>query len=185
MKFVLIFGPQAVGKMSVGHALQEMTGLRLLHNHMTIEPLYAIFGAGPETWRLSETFRRLIFDAAAKSALEGLIFTFVWGFNVPGDWAFVEDTCRIFEATGADIYFVELEASLATRLERNRTSHRLEHKPTKRNLEWSEQELKSSMDKYRLNSLPGEITREHYLRIDNTELSPAEVAAKIRAHFHF
>lgn len=37
MKFVLIFGPQAVGKMTVGQELAKITGLKLFHNHMTID----------------------------------------------------------------------------------------------------------------------------------------------------
>jgi shikimate kinase len=34
MKFVLIFGPQAVGKMTVGQELAKITGLKLFHNHI-------------------------------------------------------------------------------------------------------------------------------------------------------
>ena len=37
MKLVVIFGPPAVGKMTVGQELARRTGLRLLHNHMTIK----------------------------------------------------------------------------------------------------------------------------------------------------
>lgn len=37
MKLVLIFGPQAVGKMTVGQELAKITGLKLFHNHMTID----------------------------------------------------------------------------------------------------------------------------------------------------
>ena len=36
MKFIIITGPQAVGKMTVGQELTKITGLKLLHNHMTI-----------------------------------------------------------------------------------------------------------------------------------------------------
>ena len=43
MKFVLITGPQAVGKMTVGQELVKITNLKLLHNHMTIELLTKIF----------------------------------------------------------------------------------------------------------------------------------------------
>ncbi|GAE48204.1 hypothetical protein JCM21738_5289 [Mesobacillus boroniphilus JCM 21738] len=48
MKFVLIFGPQAVGKMTVGHELEKITELKLFHNHMTIElvNLSSITGQG-------------------------------------------------------------------------------------------------------------------------------------------
>lgn len=35
MKLVVIIGPQAVGKMTVGHALEKITGLKLFHNHVT------------------------------------------------------------------------------------------------------------------------------------------------------
>jgi hypothetical protein len=69
MTFVLLFGPQAVGKMTVGKELAALTGFRLFHNHMTIEPLYAIFGDARETWRLSNAFRRAIFEAAAESVV--------------------------------------------------------------------------------------------------------------------
>ena len=41
---VVLVGPPAVGKMTVGHALAARTGLRLFHNHHTIEPLGEIFG---------------------------------------------------------------------------------------------------------------------------------------------
>lgn len=42
MKFVMIFGPQAVGKMTVGKELQKITELKLFHNHMTIDLLAPI-----------------------------------------------------------------------------------------------------------------------------------------------
>lgn len=32
--FVIIMGPHAVGKMTVGQELAKITGLRLFHNHM-------------------------------------------------------------------------------------------------------------------------------------------------------
>ena len=42
MKLVLIVGDGAVGKMTVGQELMKITGLRLFHNHMTIEPVSMI-----------------------------------------------------------------------------------------------------------------------------------------------
>lgn len=183
MKFVLIFGPQAVGKMTVGHELEKMTELKLFHNHMTIEPLVALFGSSSETWRLSGLFRQQIFEAAAKSDLYGIMFTYVWAFDVQGDWDFVDNTCKIFEAEGAEIYFVELEADIEERLKRNKTPHRLEHKPTKRNVEWSESNLKKTMEQHRLNARDGEIKRDNYLKINNTNLSAFEVAEIIKNTF--
>ena len=39
-----MIGNAAVGKMTVGQELMKLTGLRLFHNHMTIEPVIEIFG---------------------------------------------------------------------------------------------------------------------------------------------
>lgn len=184
MKLVLIFGPQAVGKMTVGHELEKITGLRLFHNHMTIELVSNFFSYGSrEGKRLVSLFRQEIFEAVAQSDLEGLIFTYVWAFDMKEDWDYIDKVCNIFESRGGEIYFVELEADLKERLERNKSPHRLEHKPTKRNIEFSERDLLGTMEKYRLNSLEGEIKKENYVRINNTELSPVEVAQIIKKRF--
>lgn len=43
MKLVVIIGPQAVGKMTVGHELEKITGLKLFHNHSSIEVVLPYF----------------------------------------------------------------------------------------------------------------------------------------------
>jgi hypothetical protein len=96
-----------------------------------------------------------------------MIFTKVWYFNKKEDWNDIENMCQTVSSQGADIYFVELEAIVEERLKRNKTPHRLEHKPTKRNIEQSEQHLLNTIESSRLNSKQGEIERENYLRIDN------------------
>jgi hypothetical protein len=183
MKFLLIFGPQAVGKMTVGHELEELTELKLFHNHMTIELLTPYFGFSREMWGLVNKFRQDIFEAAAASNMYGMIFTYVWGFDIQGDRDYVNRICKIFEDKGAEIYFVELEADLDERLERNKTPHRLKHKPTKRDIERSEQDLKQTMERHRLNSLEGEIKKENYIRINNTNITAREVAKIIKKRF--
>lgn len=46
MKLVIIFGPQAVGKMTVGQSLAAMTGFKLFHNHMSIDFVSQFFDYG-------------------------------------------------------------------------------------------------------------------------------------------
>ncbi|MCP8967693.1 AAA family ATPase [Ectobacillus ponti] len=184
MKFVLLFGPQASGKMTVGHELEKLTALKLFHNHMTIDLVLPFFPFGsPSFNRLVKLFRREMFEEVAASDLYGMIFTYVWAFDHEGDWKFIEGICEIFRSRGADICFVELETDVEERLQRNKTPHRLAHKPTKRNLEHSEQNLLEDMQKYRLNSLPGEVQEKNYIRIDNTNLTAAETAALIQKTF--
>lgn len=184
IKFILLFGPQAVGKMTIGHELTKITDLKLFHNHMSIELFHPFFGFGSETWRLSNLIRRELFESFSNSNQYGLIFTYVWGFDLQGDWEFVKQTCDIFESKGSEVYFVELEADIDERLKRNKTSFRLDQKPTKRNIEQSEKNMLNTMEKHRLNSYQGEIQRENYLRINNTHLSAEEVANQIKVKFN-
>lgn len=44
MKLLFLFGNAAVGKMTVGQELTEITAMKLFHNHMSIEPVLEIFG---------------------------------------------------------------------------------------------------------------------------------------------
>ncbi|MFJ8260549.1 AAA family ATPase [Rummeliibacillus sp. NPDC094406] len=183
MKLVLLFGPQAVGKMTVGQELEKITQLKLFHNHMTIDLLEPFFGFTPEMWRLTTQFREEIFKSFSQSDQFGMIFTFVWAFDLKEDWGFIEKICDIFSSNGAEIYFVELEADVEERLKRNVSANRLEHKPTKRNITQSEAHLLSSIEQYRLNSKEGEIRQENYLKINNSNLSPDEVAQIITKRF--
>ncbi len=184
MKFILITGPQAVGKMTVGQELAKLTGLKLFHNHMTIDLVSNFFSYGSaQGKRLVHLFRMEIFKEVADSDLEGLIFTFVWAFDMKEDWDYVEKIFHIFEEKGADIYIVELEADLQERLERNKTPNRLSCKPTKRNTEFTERDILKTAEKYRLNSLPGEITRSNYIKINNNNLSAGETAVLIKDKF--
>ncbi|PHE22230.1 shikimate kinase [Bacillus toyonensis] len=184
MKFILIFGPQAVGKMTVGQELATLTGLKLFQNHMTIDLVSLIFDySTKEAKRLVSLFRNEIFEEVSKSDLSGMIFTYVWAFDLQSDWDYIHHVVSIFESKGGTVYFVELEAELDERLERNKSPHRLEHKPKKRDIEWSENNLKETMKKHRLNSLHGEIEKEEYIKINNTYLSAKEVAEMIKEKF--
>jgi shikimate kinase len=185
MKFILIVGPQAVGKMTVGHELEKTTNLKLFHNHLTIELVQPFFDYGTEAGsRLVKLFRREMFEEFAKSDMYGVIFTFVWAFDQQQDWNYVKETIAIFESNGAEVFIVELEADMDERIERNKSDHRLTHKATKRDIEWSEAELKSTAVEFRLNSLDGEITHKNYTKINNTYLSAAETAQLIQSRFN-
>jgi len=185
MKLVHVFGPQAVGKMTVGQELAKTTDLKLFHNHMTIDLVSHFFDySTQEGKRLVNLFRQEILEEVSKSNLYGIVFTYVWAFNLPSDWDYVNRISQLFESRGGTVYYVELEADLEERLERNKSSNRLEHKPSKRDIEWSENDLKESMEKYRLNSLEGEMKFSNYIKINNTYLSAEEVARIIKEKFH-
>ena len=184
MKFIIITGPQAVGKMTVGQELVKITNLKLLHNHMTIEVLTKIFDYSRDSFRkLNEEFRIQIFKEFAKSDEEGIIFTTTWDFDDKEEWDRIYKYIQIFKDNNAQTYIVELETNLEERLKRNKMENRLLNKPSKRNLEWSEKDLLKSVKKYRFNSRENEIKEKKYLRIDNTNISPDIVAKMIKNKF--
>jgi hypothetical protein len=176
---VFIVGPPAVGKMTVGAALAARTGLKLFHNHRTIDLVLPFFAFGsPPFIRLVNEFRRRILEEVASSDLPGLIFTYVWAFDQPSDDAEVEAYSTVFKRRGGAVFYVELQASQAVRLRRNETEFRLAEKPFKRDLVESRRQLMSA-DKYQLDSGDRFDGRADYLRIDNTDLSPRDVADQI------
>ena len=184
MHLIIIFGPPAVGKMTVGAELAKLTGFKLFHNHMTIELVLNFFPYGhPQFAKLVGEFRRRIFEEVAESDLPGLIFTYVWALDLPGDKAEIDRYCDILRARGAQIYFAELEAPVEERLQRNRGADRLAQKPSKRNVAQSEQNLVEESQQYKLNSTGDFFYPDRHIKIDNTALSPAETAARICAAF--
>ncbi|HEU0078785.1 MAG TPA: AAA family ATPase [Longimicrobiaceae bacterium] len=181
---VFIIGPPAVGKMTVGYELARRTGLKLFHNHHTIELALEFFPFGsPPFGRLVREFRRRIFEEVADSELPGLIFTYVWAFDLPSEDASVAELAAIFTARGARVVYVELAATQEERLRRNETEFRLSRKPSKRDVAFSRSLLLQHDAEYQLDSAGRFAGRADWLRIDNTALSPAEAAERIIAHF--
>jgi hypothetical protein len=181
---VVIFGPPAVGKMTVGLELERLTGLRLFHNHMTADLVMQFFPFGtPAFTRLVSEFRTRVCEEVAASDLPGLIFTYVWALDDPRDKEFVDRLAGIFTARGREVCYVELAATVEERLRRNETPLRLEHKVPKRHLAKSRELLLDADRKYRLNT-DGEFSYpERHLRIENTALEPREAAQRIVARF--
>ena len=171
--------------MSVGYELARLTGLKLFHNHMTIDLVLNFFEFGDERFhRLVGEFRRRVFEEVAASDLPGLIFTFVWALDHESERKFIDDTCQIFRDKGSEIYFVELEAELSERLKRNKSEFRLSQKPSKRNIDQSRASLLAHHAEYKLNSNNDFFYSENYLKLDNTHLPAPDAARKIVEAFN-
>ena len=182
---VIIIGPHAVGKMTVGQELCKITDLRLFHNHMSIELTRKLFDHSEPEWReLNDTIRRTVFELFAKGDFAGLIFTYMCDFDMQSEFDYIESVISLFKENGAECHVVELCADFNVRLARNKTENRLANKESKRDLEWSEREMLKTSKEHRLNSYDGEkLPFENYIKIDNTKLAPDEVAQIIKDRF--
>jgi hypothetical protein len=181
---VTIVGPPAVGKMTVAHALSMRTGLRVFHNHQTIDLVTQFFAFGtPPFERLVNSFRQQVLAEVAASDLPGVIFTYVWGFDEVGEDEAMAAYTAPFRELGRRVLFVELEASQKERLRRNRSEFRLRHKPVMRDLEWSERTLLELDERYQLSSQGRFDHREDWFRLNNTNLSAPDVADLVIERF--
>jgi shikimate kinase len=185
MTLLFVFGPPAVGKMAVGRAIAEASDFRLFHNHATIEPLLDVFDYGtPAFLRLNGEMRHRILEEAAAADVN-LVQTYAWALDEPEDAAAVEAYLQVFLDAGREVRLVELYADLDTRLARNGTAYRLSEKKSKRDLGWSDDNVRS-LEQYQLNTgVPSVsdavIARHPHLRVDNTDRSPQEVAVAVLA----
>lgn len=185
MQLLLIIGPPAVGKMTVGREVALRSSFRLFHNHHTIEPLVEVFGHGtPPFAILNSEFRRRVVEEAAAYGMD-LIFTFVWQLEEPDDLRAVTELCAPYvDDPDGEVLVVELAAELETRLARNRGADRIAAKPTKRDLAWSESNVRE-LHRYRLNTDPSGdrstpadafLTQHPHLRLDTSQLSAEQTA---------
>jgi hypothetical protein len=182
---LFVFGPPAVGKMTVGRAIADASDFRLFHNHHVIEPLLDVFDfEAPAFQTLMGEFRQRVLEEAAAADID-LVFTLVWALDLAEDADGVRRHLAPFVAAGRRIALVELYSDLGTRLERNRTELRLSEKKSKRDVAWSDDNVRG-LERYQMNTgLPSPaddvIAAYPYLRVDNTDRSPEDVAAGVLA----
>jgi len=173
---IIVCGPQAVGKMTVAESLRDKLKYNMMMNHDSIEISDRIFGfATPAQKEFNAIFREKAFELAVKHNVD-LLFTYVCAFEMSQEKEYLTSLARLFETNGGNFYFVELSADIETRLERNETPHRMERKASKRDVVWSRANLLKDTERHRLNSNEDEVWFDNHIKIDNTNLTPDEVA---------
>ena len=177
---LFIIGAPAPGKMTIGQELSRLTDATLFYNHHAIDfelEIYQDFTE--EMWEFVRGMTFSFLGASARNQ-RSVILTDVIDFSNQYQLMYLKQIQDLLDNFHQEILFVELETSLEERLRRNRTENRLKHKPLKRHIEISEREILETTETLQLNSQcqPNEL--HHYLKINNTNLSAAEVAKQIQ-----
>jgi hypothetical protein len=176
MVLVFLYGPPAVGKLTVATALAARTGFRNFHGHLTFDLACALFEPFTRPFGALVTELRLkAIEVSARHGLEGMIFTYCYAY--PEDNPFIERVQAIVEDAGGEIKFVHLTCEVEE-LERRvvaedrRAYHKLGNVPG----------LRETLQRWELYTpIPGVDT----LSIDNTQLSPEQVVERIVDHFRW
>lgn len=106
-RLVFLYGPPAVGKLTVARAIADRRRFRVLHNHVTFDVVAEVlpFGA-PSFWEALDKVRLDLIRAAARERID-LVYTFVFA---PGDEPHVDEVATAYESAGGSVLFVQLVA---------------------------------------------------------------------------
>lgn len=173
MKLIFLYGPAAAGKLTVGRALQQMTGFRLFHNHLVVDTLLSVFQFGtPSFVRLREQIWLSVFEAAARDGIS-LIFTFAPENTVNSE--FIESAIATVQKAGGEVCFVELTCPLEV------LEHRMEDPSRAQFLKLRSVEVFRELRRTGADHFPP-IPAE--LSIDTSAVDPAEAARRICDRFN-
>ena len=173
MELIIIYGPPAVGKLTVGTEIARLTGHKLFHNHLTIDCAKPVFEFGSEAfWRVVGELRYFVIAAAAKEDVS-LIHTFCYEYAV--DDLHFESLIAAAEDNGGAVHLVLLLCDDEERKKRIGNESRIKiGKLT------DPESIGRPGKKINLTTpLPGRET----LVIDTTETGPEIVAQQIIEHF--
>lgn len=113
---VYLYGPPAVGKLTVATALHGLTDFRLFHNHLTVNAFRAVFDfKSPAFTEVLHRTRLDVFETAARHGID-LISTnnSIWDLPAGGGpekfAAFAAEARRRVEKAGGRVRFVQLIA---------------------------------------------------------------------------
>ncbi len=179
MKLVVIYGPPAVGKLTVAKALAEATGLKLLHNHLVSDLVLAVFDRNtPTAINLNATIKNLIFETAAKRKHPGIVTTFLYDRNKKSQiekW--YKDCLKILRRYKVDIFLVRLSCNIETLKQRVADPSRTGTKK----ITSTEKLIQIVQDEGSFGEISKKIAES--LHIENTDIAPQDVARMIKSHY--
>src|SRR5262249_28884952 len=113
MKLILLYGPPAVGKLTIAKEISRLTGFKLFHAHLTSDLVEAIFPRSTPSFRkLAWDLRYAVFAEAAQAHLDGLIFTTVYGRGYREQ--FIARCIEVVAPFGGEVCFVHVHCQAET-----------------------------------------------------------------------
>ena len=169
---MFIYGVPGTGKLTVAREISRLTGVRLFHNHLTVDLAASLFEHGtPEYLDYVRHLRLEAFERASRANVD-LVFTF-WYSSISEPS--VERYKNMIEANGGEVLFVRLHCRPAILEQRVSSPSRQTGKIS------NVQELRDAFAQYPtsfVDAIPGT-----QLEIDNSDLGPEVVARQIVTHF--
>ena len=172
MNLIFIYGKPGVGKLTVSRSLAKITGYKIFHHHMIIDPIIGIFNNRNTAFsELANRLRYEVIREAARVNVNGLIFT----FGSPPNNRFVRRIINVVARYNGTVMFVMLKCKKEVLYRRIRYASR------KR---FSKIKTTSMLDSVlKGHDLDVPVPYKNNLIIDNTDKSPETVAMLIKKHY--
>lgn len=166
MKMIFLYGPPAVGKLTVAKELATITGYKLFHNHLTVDLVSSLYEWGsPKYWEYLRSIREQLLANLAKDNVD-IIFTYVYAAGE--DEEVMERMFKKVEKNGGDVLLVQLTTSVEKLKERIVAEDRRQFKKMHKT-----ESLESWISQYKLfEAYPN----RQNLVVDNSNMTPTEVA---------
>jgi cytidylate kinase len=183
-KVIIIIGPPAAGKYTIGKMLSEKCNYRFLHEHQMLDIASSLFDENPiERTTYYFKLRMDVFSDFIKYNMtnHSIVTTFVHLFDNDYYKNFITSFLNMFHKKNYEVYVIELTASYEVRIKRNTNEDRLKAKPSKQNTEKSMKRINAIEEKTRTNSIESDILfmNYHHAIISTELLSHNEVVDKI------
>ena len=177
MKLLLLYGPPAVGKLTIAKEIARLTGFKVFHSHLSVNLVEAIFPRGAPSYRnLVWDIRYAVFAEAARANINGLIFTMVYRRDQE---QFIALCVEIVERFGGDVCFVHVYCHAETLRQRVVREDRKQHgKITSVEL------LNETLSHREPQSLFEAATQWDSLSLNTDVFSPVQAAQQVIAHYH-
>jgi len=174
VQLAFLYGPPGTGKLAVGTELARLTGFKLLHNHLSVNLVSAVFERDSAEWMaMLRRVRRDVLDGAAQNYIS-LITTSVYR-GTPENVAGFQWVLEPIRARGGSVLYVQLTCDRDELLRRVQNDDR--------------RALDKLVDAVRLSQLMerwdyfAALPVGPHLHIDVTQLSPTDAASRIIEHY--
>jgi hypothetical protein len=173
MKLIFLYGMPGTGKLTIARELAELTGIKLFHNHLTVDLLLSVFEFGSAPFvELRESIWLSVFDEAA-ATLPAMIFTFNPENSVRQ--SFVNKAVQAATSRGGEVFFVEIVCEPGELDRRMDTPERRNHKKLVSLELFRELRAEGVFDSPKMPT--------PHFTLDSTHTSPRENAERVVARF--
>ena len=170
MKLLFLYGPPAVGKLTVAEELVKLNNYVLFHNHLTQDLAKELYPEFNELrFKLVDRIRLDIFEYAAENDTD-LVFTYVYDGGAY-DTKFVSDVVKTIRKRGGTVQFVQLQAPKEALLDRVDNDSRKQYHKLK-----DREKLRGFLESHPVNP---RVPYDNMLVIDTSKMSAHDAAVRI------